>query len=475
MFIKKLATLDFSGLSKIQDDLQKAYKADDEAGKAILDRYDEWGTKAAEIAQGLRKVGDNQAVVKENVDDTKKSFDNLKPSIGRASSEAQTLYATLKKQAEEFGATQTSVVQRRISKELAAIDQVVRAGLAKEKEGFELRAALQAKYDKELREARLADIQKEVGDLQKIASQPIAFFLKFNDTDFNTLGLSKSIREAVSAGLGFLGNVLQGKEGAKKLLGGLAETLGQRFLGIPGMGALFEMLAQGPEQVRAMVAEFANAIPDIVVAVIDAIPVVIDTLAENLDEIIIKLVDKLSARAPDIALAIAKAVQITLPLAIIKAAVGFQAAIFQAVARFVSGAGEFVGKLVAGAGEFIGKLLEGAGQFVNELIAKVKDAIIPGSGGGGGLGGDLGRLIGTVGGALGPGGIPGAAIGGDIGQTIGNGIGQIGRGLGIGKTGGEFGGSNQSVVISIPVQIDKREIANVIIDLKRYGYRLEPA
>jgi hypothetical protein len=394
--LKKAFSVDQGSLDALGESIGKTNDALVARGKI----YDSVSTAVAGIAIKTEDAAEKQKKLTVAVDETKKGFDNLKPSVGRASSEMLGMFAALQKQVEEFSTTQLGAVEKRQAKELNAINTLIKKKLVSEEQGMQLINDLQAKYDKEKRDARLSDIQKEIGDLQKIASRPISFALGFDETEFNKLGLGKNIREAVSAGLGVVGNILQGKQGATKLLSGFAEQMGQAFLGVPGMGALFEMLAQGPEQVRAMVTEFANALPDIIVAVIEAIPVVIETLAENLDEIVIKLVDKLAEKAPDIVWALIKAFNITLPLAIAKAIVGFSVGIVQAVGkwiggvvdsigklvegagqfvgRMVDGAGQFVGKILEGAVQFVGKIIEGAGNFINELVSK-----IPGFGGGG--------------------------------------------------------------------------------------------
>lgn len=421
--------LGFSKFKAQTDALQKAFEADDQAGLALLNTYKDISANANSVAKQMDNLAASQAKVAESTEKTTKGFDRQVPAQKRLSAEILTMYKTLEQQSREFGLTQEETVNKRIQKELVALENVILKEPALREQALKVSNALSLKYDKERRDARLQDIQKELGDLQKIAAQPIAFALEIDEATFNSTGLGKNLREAITAGLGAVGSILQGKEGAKKLLGGFAEQMGKAFLGVPGMGAIFEALSAGPEQVRTMVTEFANAIPDLLSAVIESIPVVIETLAENLDEIVIKLVDKLAARAPDIAIAIAKAVAITLPIALMKASAGFVAGIISsvgkwidgvknAVGQFASGAVQFIGKIIEGAGQFVGKILEGAVEFVGKIIegaGKAFQNLIPGGGGaltgpGGGFGISIGGGntqigIGTGGIQLGPVGI----------------------------------------------------------------------
>ena len=106
-------------------------------------------------------------------------------------------------------------------------------------------------------------------------------------------GLVKSFGAAQAAGL--LANVVKGAEGAKKLvtsaIGAAADAL------LPGIGgAVSEIageLAQGPEHVKEMVQQFAQAIPGIVENIAKAIPTLIIELQKAIPQIVKGLVDAL--------------------------------------------------------------------------------------------------------------------------------------------------------------------------------------
>jgi len=82
------------------------------------------------------------------------------------------------------------------------------------------------------------------------------------------------------------GAMLAGAEGAKKLIATGIEAAGQAF-GIPGLGPIAEQLMTlGPEGAKAMIEEFADALPDLVVTLIEA-------LSESSGIIVEKMVDSL--------------------------------------------------------------------------------------------------------------------------------------------------------------------------------------
>ena len=86
------------------------------------------------------------------------------------------------------------------------------------------------------------------------------------------------IAASISGGLAL---ALQGKAGATKAISGIAETIGASF-GIPGLGAITELLSQGPEATKKFITEFIKSIPDIIQAISESIPVVVEALVDTL-------------------------------------------------------------------------------------------------------------------------------------------------------------------------------------------------
>ena len=111
---------------------------------------------------------------------------------------------------------------------------------------------------------------------------------------------------ALGISTGILNSLARGKQGAKDLAKGIG-TLAADLI-VPGLGQavgpLLEVFSQGPEEVKKMVAEFANALPDLIENIILSIPAFIEAIAENVDVIIVRLVEKVD----DIIIALVRAI-----------------------------------------------------------------------------------------------------------------------------------------------------------------------
>jgi hypothetical protein len=80
---------------------------------------------------------------------------------------------------------------------------------------------------------------------------------------------------------GGIKTALEGKAGAVKAVSQVAETIGASF-GIPGLGAITELLSKGPEATKKFITEFISSVPDIIQAVSESIPVVVEALVDTL-------------------------------------------------------------------------------------------------------------------------------------------------------------------------------------------------
>lgn len=307
------------------------------------------------------------------------------------------------------------------------------------------------------------------------------------------------------------------REGAAKAIAGVGAGIADSIL--PGLGQavgpLLEALSKGPEAVKEMVSSFFDAVPDVIVAIIEAVPVLIETLADKLPDIVEKLLEKL----PDIILKLVE----KLPALFTKLAVELPARMLSVLAKgipifiekLVAGAGEFlkrigqaaldfganigagassfVASILEGAVNFVASIISGASQFITQIVTEITgflDKINPlgqnGIGGSGGVGGYLGRQV-----------------GGDVGQFIDNILPFAEGGIVNPKPGGTIArigeaGEAEAViplsklhtvlpqaeqknqgqgpsVLHINLTIGQNQLAKSIIDLKRLGYRLEPA
>ncbi len=98
----------------------------------------------------------------------------------------------------------------------------------------------------------------------------------------------KGIANTISLG----GNVLQGASGAVGLLkGGAAAAFGPEIGS--ALGPIIDALSGGPEQTRALVRSFSEAVPVLIEAIVDSIPALITEIADQFPIVLNKLVEKL--------------------------------------------------------------------------------------------------------------------------------------------------------------------------------------
>ncbi len=411
--------------------------------------YDSVSTSLANLVVKMEQTKATQTELTKETEKTKKGFDDLAPSVKRVSQELISQFNGIRNELKTIGSTESEKAEKEYAEKIRILDKGYASGLVLEVGYQQARAEIDRAYTKKIIDAR-------DNELKALTTDP--FKNLFGDPKVGgLLGLSKAVQDATARGLCVVGDILNGQAGAKKLLGGIAEDLGKAFLGIPGFGALFDALSQGPEKIKEMITEFAKAIPDLLLAVAEAIPAAIESIGENFDV----LIERIADHAPQIAIAIARAMTISVPIAI---ATAIRNLLASSLNFFTRGIGEAGQKLVDGAREFVGKILDGAGQFIQKLIDGIGKAVDKVNPIGGNFlgGGDAGKRIG----------------GGVIGAIVAGPIGAIGGAIGVGggeHPGGAFnpqnwkGGSADQVPIK--VMIGHKQLGEAMVDLSRYGYR----
>lgn len=144
------------------------------------------------------------------------------------------------------------------------------------------------------------DLAKKTADelrasIERASAQPLKFAIEQNAS-----GKDFSKEQGAAMAVGFTSSLLKGKAGALDVisqgLGGFADTI------IPGIGGavggLAQLLAQGPEATKKFIREFIDSVPDIIIAIAESIPVVVEAFVDA-------MVNK--GGAARIAIAIAKA------------------------------------------------------------------------------------------------------------------------------------------------------------------------
>lgn len=428
--------------NKALKDLDNAFKADDQAGLQRLKVYDQISESVAQYSLELEKTKDIQAAITEETKKTKQGFDGQDNTNKSINTQLLEQFETLKKQSREIGTTQAQQLRNKYNVEMQLLNDVTAQKIKSEQEVDEVRRAITEKFYADFKKAREEE-------LKNLVSNPLSGLTSAN----NLAGLSPGSQDATARLVGGLTQAGQGRAGATNLLAQGAELAGQAFLGVPGMGELFKVLAQGPDQVRMMLTEFANAIPDIIQAFVEAIPVVVEVLTDKAPEIITRIIEKIPDMVAALVSGLAKSITKTLPF------------------KFAQAAASFLPTLLQGAGQFVSKILDGAGQFIQRLldeIGKVANKLNPIKGnplGNGDVGSQLENLGRGLVNTILP---PGLNIGGPNFNPLAN--------LAVGKSFGSSGGNDAATQpLNVVVKVGQRELANAMVDIKRYGFRTEPA
>lgn len=259
-FEDQLASLPEKAVGPVQktgkelEELQKkAKKLAEEAQRFKEGIFGEFGTQvereAAKAQQALQKVSDFQ---KQGAFSAKEAYD-LRLRI-----------------ALDFNQKQVEAAKKAADEEKKQYDDLVNAAKSANDQ-------IRQDFDKQ-KQFLQSVFENPFGDLAARLQDQIARAIQYVKTgqDIGTPFKEGEIAASISGGINL---ALQGKQGAVKAVSAIGEAIGQSF-GIPGMGAITELLARGPEETKKFIKEFINSIPDIVQAIAESIPVVVETFVD---------------------------------------------------------------------------------------------------------------------------------------------------------------------------------------------------
>lgn len=164
---------------------------------------------------------------------------------------------------------------------ISAEDEATAVLAINEKAADELAAAWEKASNQAADKARKAaeDARKAI---EEAGSDPVKFGIKF--LDIQPADIAPLTAQVASAGVGLLGNVLKGAAGAKDLIAQGAGAFADAF--IPGIGpavaGVIGQLEQGPEATKKFVREFIDQIPEIMDAIGEAIPAVVEAFVDSM-------------------------------------------------------------------------------------------------------------------------------------------------------------------------------------------------
>lgn len=339
----------------------------------------------------------------------------------------------------------------------------IQDNLVKEVTESATRLANQIKFAREQAES-LADtninvnaqIQVSEADLRKQIGEVIQAPIRLLFEDFDKLTEGQRAVGAIASGLNAALNGAQGAvQAVSSTLGAVADTI------LPGIGsvvsAIVTQLAKGPEAAREFIRGFVEALPDIIANIITAIPAVVEAFVEAVPVFVERLVQAI----PQIIEAFVRLAP-NLILAIIRGIPDIVTALIAELPRLIN---ELIADLPSIAAEFVSALVQEAPRFVTELIKALGDSFTgPFSGGGDSGGGFLsdipivGDLVGGIEDTLGSIFLSGQRAPQEL-QPLPAPDSQLAS---------PEGGSGMTV---IQLRVGEKELANVMLELNRKGFR----
>lgn len=339
------------------------------ATASLLDRFNQLSVTQAPKQLGL--TGKALEDAKKKAQEAAKAFENLKAklSLNVGDDEAK--------------------IKARYAQERLEIQTTAKEKFLTSKQTSELITILEKNQSDELYKYRLDQAKKESDEIRKQAEENKAFlqgvfanpfgnlsdrfqaeivrgieFVKTGKDLGSQLFKEGEIAASITGGLNL---VLQGKAGATKAISGIADTIGASF-GIPGLGAITELLSRGPEATKKFIKEFIDSVPDIIMAIAESIPVVVEALVDT-------LINK--GGIVKIAIALVKAMTFAPSIAKLGAAIlgvsekqltkGIEKGGKEAAANWTQTFKDFINNIGPAFGEFLLQLGPGLNQLADSL------------------------------------------------------------------------------------------------------------
>lgn len=305
-----------------------------------------------------------------------KQIDSLNETIAQTTEEA----TKLKKGQEDLGkgidqnldqtAKYIEGLQERISLETSLTNATVKASDERAK-------AIQQEVDAQRQRIRAAQAElvktAAANPVESLFGQNIALGKFQQEKGVTAQDISTAQTQTqVGAGAGLAAELLKGSEGAAKAISGVLGSVVNTLL--PGIGAIagqiFEALAKGPEQVKALVSGFLSAIPTIIQNVITSIPALILAVVNGIGPLLTAIVSSFD----DIILSLASNIGPIIE-GIINAIVQIPTILIEELPKVLQNLADqlpgIIQKLVEDAPRIISELINKLPILVSELVSKL--------------------------------------------------------------------------------------------------------
>lgn len=182
---------------------------------------------------------------------------------------------------------QAETEAQKAAQAIKSVEEQLKKGTISQSTAMELKLRIAEDFNAKIEKANEDSVKKQADDaakaaadararIEKAASQPIKFAIDEKG--------ALSSKEIGASSVGGLSMALRGKSGAVDAVSQAFAGIGDMILpGIGGaVGGLAQLLAQGPEATKKFIKEFINSIPDIIQAISESIPVVVEALVDTM-------------------------------------------------------------------------------------------------------------------------------------------------------------------------------------------------
>lgn len=424
------------------------------------------GDDFVQLAQAARDFADQDASIQKQIEV------ELRAKFEAETKEIQKNLAGLTSQLSQVSKGTAAFAKEQLDTQQKTLKDGLRIGEITRKEFQDLSIRNQQQYQKELERLEKEGQERRKKLIQDAISSPVSTAARRAGVNVEGPARSESQTEQLGVAAGFATSILQGANGAKKLIVEGAAIAGQAFLGIPKevSGPILEIFAQGPEAVKGFVKEFIASVPIIIENIIASIPELIIAIAEGIPVLIEKLIEAIPRVIDGLIAALPRVIT-----ALSEAGPQLAAALIrQAPNLAINFSIELAKQAPNIAISFAKGFIEQAPTIAKALIDAVKG--IPGQALGsvgkaaGGFLSGIGKFFGFADGGQVPGGapfidrVPAVLTPGE--QVIDRSLSQR-----LDNFLSSQGNSNQAQNITINLRVGEQELAGVLLNLNKRGFR----
>jgi hypothetical protein len=262
----------------------------------------------SDVNDSFTELSDSLFAANERASETSERFKDVSNNAGKTETALNKISAGAKKTGASFGklqeearkfaddmikssADELTKVQIDRDAEIAKIRKFIKDKSLSEKEGNELIAQSRANATKKILDIQEKEQQQSYESLQKSIAErrklvedaskdPANAFVQ--KLQIEAADISENASQIAGFTAGVISTILDGAAGAKSLIASGAGAFADAF--IPGIGgavtSIVSKLAEGPDATKAFIKEFIASVPDIVNAIAESIPVVVETFVD---------------------------------------------------------------------------------------------------------------------------------------------------------------------------------------------------